>query len=322
MAYIGRPLNAGNLSVDVFTGNASTTVFTLTYSVGSSNSIGVYLDGVRQLGGTDFTASGTALTFTTAPANSVGIDVYFLGLELSIPTPADSSVTAAKLASNAVTSVKIIDDAVTLAKMAPGTDGNIISYDASGNPVAIATGNDGQVLTSTGAGSPPAFEALPSAGVTLGTAVATTSGTSIDFTGIPSGTKRIILSVDQISIASGTSGPIVQLGDSGGFETSGYLGSAFFLGSAGIQQASITTGLAMQPSTNATVTLCGAMSITLLDPNTFTWCSTFFAGRGDNTTGYAGGSSKSLSAELTQIRLTTIDGSLAWDNGKINIQYE
>jgi hypothetical protein len=42
--------------------------------------------------------------------------------------------------------------------MAAGTDGNIISYDASGNPVAIATGNDGQVLTSTGAGSPPAFE--------------------------------------------------------------------------------------------------------------------------------------------------------------------
>ena len=45
--------------------------------------------------------------------------------------------------------------------MASGTDGNIISYDASGDPVAVATGSDGQVLTSTGAGSPPAFEALP-----------------------------------------------------------------------------------------------------------------------------------------------------------------
>jgi hypothetical protein len=55
----------------------------------------------------------------------------------------------------------VADNAITLAKMASGTDGNIISYDASGNPVAIATGNDGQVLTSTGAGSPPAFETLP-----------------------------------------------------------------------------------------------------------------------------------------------------------------
>jgi hypothetical protein len=50
------------------------------------------------------------------------------------------------------------DDSITLAKMAPGTDGNIFSYDANGDPVAIATGTDGQVLTSTGAGSPPAFE--------------------------------------------------------------------------------------------------------------------------------------------------------------------
>jgi len=57
-----------------------------------------------------------------------------------------------------ITTAKVTDNAITLAKMASGTDGNIISYDASGNPVAIATGNDGQVLTSTGAGSPPAFE--------------------------------------------------------------------------------------------------------------------------------------------------------------------
>ena len=52
------------------------------------------------------------------------------------------------------------DDAVTLAKQAAGTDGQIITYDASGNPVAVGPGTDGQVLTSTGAGSPPAFETL------------------------------------------------------------------------------------------------------------------------------------------------------------------
>ena len=52
------------------------------------------------------------------------------------------------------------DDAVTLAKQAAGTDGQIITYDASGNPVAVGPGTDGQVLTSTGAGSPPAFESI------------------------------------------------------------------------------------------------------------------------------------------------------------------
>jgi len=63
-------------------------------------------------------------------------------------------------ANKPVNQTDIEDDAISLAKLAGGTDGNIISYDASGNPVAIATGNDGQVLTSTGAGSPPAFEAV------------------------------------------------------------------------------------------------------------------------------------------------------------------
>ena len=57
-----------------------------------------------------------------------------------------------------VGSADIDDNAVTLAKMAAGTDGNIISYDASGDPVAIATGDDGQALHSAGAGAPPAFE--------------------------------------------------------------------------------------------------------------------------------------------------------------------
>jgi hypothetical protein len=63
-----------------------------------------------------------------------------------------------------VETADITDDQITLAKLASGTDGNIISYDASGNPVAIATGDDGEVLTSAGAGAQPAFEAAASGG--------------------------------------------------------------------------------------------------------------------------------------------------------------
>ena len=50
----------------------------------------------------------------------------------------DSAVTTAKIADVNVTTGKIANDAVTLAKMAPGTDGNLITYDASGNPAAVA----------------------------------------------------------------------------------------------------------------------------------------------------------------------------------------
>ncbi len=108
MPYIGQPLNAGNLSVDVFTGNGSTTVFALTYSVGSSESLAIYLDGVKQAVST-YTASGTTLTFTTAPPNGVGIEVVFLALSISLPTPGDGTVTAAKIAANAVDETKLKD---------------------------------------------------------------------------------------------------------------------------------------------------------------------------------------------------------------------
>ena len=59
----------------------------------------------------------------------------------------------------------VTDDAVTLDKMAPGTDGNLITYDASGNPAAVATGTAGHVLTSAGAGAPPTFAAA--GGITM-----------------------------------------------------------------------------------------------------------------------------------------------------------
>tara|TARA_R100000781_G_scaffold3054_1_gene4523 strand:+ start:573 stop:2006 length:1434 start_codon:yes stop_codon:yes gene_type:complete len=67
-------------------------------------------------------------------------------------------------ASAAISGSKLADNAVGLAQMAHGTDGQIITYDASGAPLAVGPGTDGQVLTSTGAGSAPAFEDIPASG--------------------------------------------------------------------------------------------------------------------------------------------------------------
>jgi hypothetical protein len=77
----------------------------------------------------------------------------FIGVQ-----PASAPLTASDITDGVVSTAKLGDDAVSLAKMASGTDGQIITYDASGNPSAVGPGTDGQVLTSTGAGSPPAFE--------------------------------------------------------------------------------------------------------------------------------------------------------------------
>ena len=90
-----------------------------------------------------------------------------------------------------VGSADIQDDAVTLAKMAGGTDGNLITYDTSGNPAAVAVGTSGHFLKSQGAGNPPVFAAASGGGKVLQVVSTTktdtfssTSATYVDVTGL------------------------------------------------------------------------------------------------------------------------------------------
>ena len=107
----------------------------------------------------DLTISGDDLTMATNTsgaaliADGTNFNPVVISGDISINT---SGVAA--IGSGVIVETDIADNAVTLAKMAGGTDGNIISFDASGNPVAVATGTDGQVLTSAGAGAVCAFE--------------------------------------------------------------------------------------------------------------------------------------------------------------------
>jgi len=124
------------------------TSFTLDYS-GTTNATLCIIGGVVQEPGVDFTVAGTALTTTTSVTSGVGVitcQLYKLG---RLAVPADNSVTTAK----------IVNDAVTLAKLASGTDGELITWDASGDPAAVAVGTSGHVLTSNGAGAAPTFQA-------------------------------------------------------------------------------------------------------------------------------------------------------------------
>ena len=96
-------------------------------------------------------ASDIPSTGALAPLNSVSaaqIDANAVG--------------SSELADDAVDTAAIADNAVTLAKMAHGTDGNLITYDASGAPANVATGSSGQLLTSNGAGAAPTFQTAAS----------------------------------------------------------------------------------------------------------------------------------------------------------------
>ena len=93
---------------------------------------------------------------------------------------ADNAIDSDHYTDGSIDSAHLADDAVTLAKLAGGTDGNIISFDASGNPVAVSTGSDGQILTSSGAGAVCAFEdaAAGGAGYFLGNSSGASGDTS------------------------------------------------------------------------------------------------------------------------------------------------
>lgn len=213
----------------------------------------------------------------------------------------------------------IDNDVVTLAKMAGGTAGNLITYDASGDPMAVATGTSGQVLTSNGTGAAPTFQDIAAGGPTLGTAVATTSGTSIDYTSIPSGTKRITISLNNVSL-SGTDNILVQIGDSGGLETTGY-NSVSTSQTTAFPKVTSTSGFIVR-FTLASVTCDGQITLTLLDPSTNTWACSHIVQviSGGNFT-VSGAGAKSLSSELDRLSIITT-GTDTFDAGQLNILYE
>ena len=152
MPYIGNiPAEKyAAFNVQYFTTSATAT-YTLDRAVANELDIRLVINNVIQEPGSGkaYTAAGTTLTLSAATAGSDTMYAVYIGKAVQTVNPGAGSVGTTALA----------DNAVTLGKMASGTDGNIISYDASGNPVAVATGSSGQVLTSAGAGAPPTFAA-------------------------------------------------------------------------------------------------------------------------------------------------------------------
>ena len=283
-----------------FTAGSSTTV-SLSADPGTEKHLQIFFDGVGQHRST-YSVSGTTVTFDTAiPTGTAEVEATFALTVPSITVPDDSVATA-----------KIADNAVTLAKLAGGTDGNLISFDSSGDPVAIATGNDGQVLHSAGAGAQPAFETL-TAGFTLATEQATTSGTSVTFGSIPAGTKMIIIMFEGVSTNSDN--PIdITLGDSGGLETSGYISSSANTDATPSYQTS-TSEFVIEAG--SVMVMSGHCTLTLKDSSNFTWVQSHMVKQSTSAISRGAGE-QSLSAELTQV---SISGG-TFDAGSINIMYQ
>jgi hypothetical protein len=155
--------------------------------------------------------------------------------------------------------------------------------------------------------------------VVSGTAVASTSGTSIDFTSIPSWVKRITVMFSGVS-TNGTSIIQVQLGDSGGVETTGYVAGTSSFGSSAFASTSFTTGFGIRTSNSAGSTYQGSLVLTVISGNTWVANGCMYENTNYFTAPFGG--NKTLSDTLTQVRITTVNGTDTFDAGTINILYE
>jgi len=151
----------------------------------------------------------------------------------------------------------------------------------------------------------------------LGTAQASTSGTSIDFTGIPSWVERITVMWNGVS-TSGSSSPLVQLGTSGGVVTSGYGGTGSLIAST-VTSQNFTTGFGERSQDSAAVR-SGSWVITNVSGNI--WVCAGVLGRSDGANTSVTGGTVTLGGTLDRVRITTVNGTDTFDAGSINILYE
>ena len=144
----------------------------------------------------------------------------------------------------------------------------------------------------------------------LATAQPTTSGTSVDFTGIPSWVKRITVMFNGVS-TNGTSSLQIQLG-SGSVTTTGYVSSAN-------STVTSTTGLLASSNMAAANTYQGGITIAYL--GSYARSAFVVTSRNDAATFWCAGS-VTLSGILDRVRITTVNGTDTFDAGSVNILYE
>ena len=184
--------------------------------------------------------------------------------------------------------------------------------DAVVSPFPAQSGNAGRALVSDGTavswGSPGR----------VGTAIATTSGAAVGFTGIPSWARRVTLSLSNVS-TTGSTALLIQLGTSAGYVTTGYTGAGSYPGSSTVAN---TSGFCIpKGSSGASFSGSGSIVLTELDPVTNTWAAFGILNCGTGRPYFTSGT-VSLPGALDRVRITTDGGVETFDAGIANIFIE
>ena len=189
-----------------------------------------------------------------------------------------------------------------------------------GSGVTSSTGTGAVVLGTSPSISGAVMTTMASSVITSGTAQASTSGTSIDFTGIPSWAKRVTVMLNGVS-TNGSSYFQLRLGTASGIEATGYTGQLIELvNTASVGGTSLSTGFGASAYVAAANTYSGTMVLTWVSGNIWV-CNGAISSYTYNgvclTTG-----TKTLAGVLDRVRITTVNGTDTFDAGSINILYE
>jgi len=199
------------------------------------------------------------------------------------------------------------------------TSGNVTQYYSTLGQVRLASSAEVLAGTNTNkAITPYVYQTTKLGDIT---AVATTSGTAVDFTGIPSWAKRITVVFSSVSPTT-TSPFIVQIG-SGTVETSSYAGTCHYLSSSGVANLSMSTGFLLTYNTSTTEltgSYSGALVLTNISSNI--WVATATLNNSTNQASFLISGTKTLSGTLDTVRFTSVSGTNTFDAGLVNIMYE
>lgn len=291
-----------------------------TYYTSNSDALAVGAGGTGAITATD---ARTNLSAAKSGANSDITSLSGLTTALSVAqggtgaTTAGGASFALKGANSDITSLTGLTTALSVAQGGTGsttlTSGSVVVGNGTSAVSLVAPGTSGNVLKSNGTAW-----ASSSPSISSSTAQTTTSGTSIDFTSIPSWVKRITVIFNGVS-TTGSSNINVQLGTGGSPETSGYLGTSARYNSGSTTSVGSTDSTGFSMTTGTSDVIYGIMTLNNISGNTWI-CAANLNGTGSNMTVITG--SKSLSGTLNMVRITTASGTPTFDAGTVNIFYE
>lgn len=188
-----------------------------------------------------------------------------------------------------------------------------------GAGAGIGANNDITSMTALVPGGLPNASVLPAdlaQPLTIATAQATTSGTSKDFTGIPSWVTRITVMIFGVS-TNGINSPAVQIGTGGAPTTTGYKNEVLFSGTATASNSNFLVGV---PGGGAGNTLHGSLVLLRITGNTWVASGTIACLDGNTGVAVTGGS-LALAGALDMVRFLATGGD-TFDAGSVNIMYE